>query len=384
MLCKICGEREASYRSECKVCNYKKRNKDKIFQVIAKGFWCENELDIVIYHMLYNSYNVINNIVGHLPNKNLSDLVNLLEFDMPIKGTAKNRVELQCYSCGEKIIRPLKHYYKDRAYCSFECRDKYKTENLSGENSKFYKRVDTVCSNCGKKMSVIPFDFNKTNSLGENNNFCSQECYYQYRSKHYSGDMHPMYNYQFSEEQKELVRERMIKRIKNGEIAHTFTKPHENISNLLNTHSIIHENEYSCKYYSIDIYLPNHNLMIEIMGDYWHASPLKYLYDNLSDIQKKDIVRDKSKHTYIKKYYDCEILYLWESDIINNIDLCWMLIDLYICNNGILSNYHSFNYHIENNSIVLNNNIINPFFITQNPYRLQGDIGNNIAEVVHL
>jgi len=314
----------------------------------------------------------------------LFDLVNLLEFDMPIKGTAKNRVELQCFSCGEKIVRPLKHYFKDRVYCSISCRDKYKVENFSGENSKFYKRISTTCNNCGKEISVIPFDFNKTNSFGENNNFCSQECYYQYRSKHYVKDMHPMYNHRFSEEQRETVRERMINRIKNGEITHTFTKPHEIISNLLNNHHITHENEYPCKYYSIDIYLTNYNLMIEIMGDYWHASPLKYLYDNLSDIQKKDIIRDKAKHTYIKKYYNCEILYLWESDIINNIDLCWALIDSYICNNGGLYNYHSFNYHIKNNNLVLNNNIIYPFFITQNPYRLQGDIGNNIAEVVHL
>jgi hypothetical protein len=62
MLCKICGEREESYRGECKVCSYKKRNKDKINKVLSDGFWCENELDIVIYHMLYSNYSVVNDI----------------------------------------------------------------------------------------------------------------------------------------------------------------------------------------------------------------------------------------------------------------------------------------------------------------------------------
>ena len=83
------------------------------------------------------------------------------------------------------------------------------------------------------------------------------------------------------------------------------------------------------------------------MGDYWHATPLKYNINNLTKQQKKSIKQDKSKHTYVKKYEDIEILYLWETDINKNIDLCWSLIDKYINNNGVLDNYHSFNYHLE-------------------------------------
>ena len=33
----------------------------------------------------------------------------------------------------------------------------------------------------------------------------------------------------------------------------------------------------------------------------------------------------------------------------------------YLYDNGILENYHSFNYHIENNNLVLNKNIIIPY-----------------------
>ena len=56
-----------------------------------------------------------------------------------------------------------------------------------------------------------------------------------------------------------------------------------------------------------------------------------------------------------------EILYLWENDIYNNINLCRKIIEEYINNNGVLINYHSFNYSIKNNKIMLNDNIIIPF-----------------------
>lgn len=384
MLCQVCGIREASYRGECKVCGYKKRNNENVYKVLSDGKWNQEEIDAVIFHMLCEKHDVVNDILPYIPEKTLDDLVNLLEFDMPIRGTAKNRILLNCASCGAQLVRPLKHYFMERVYCDFTCRDKYKTIHMSGVNSPFYNRVATTCANCGKEIFVIPFEFNCTNGEGEHNNFCSQECYYQYRSQHYSGEKHPMYGHQFSDEQRDESRKRLLRMIMDGTIPQTMTEPHIRVSELLTSVGIKHINEKPCKYYSIDIYLEDYNLMIEIMGDYWHASPLKYYYSNLSDVQKKDVGRDKAKHTYIKKYYGCEILYLWETDIKQDINLCLKLIDLYISHCGELDDYNSFNYHLQDDKIMLNDSIIYPFFITQNPYRLQGFIGNNIAEVVHL
>jgi hypothetical protein len=101
--------------------------------------------------------------------------------------------------------------------------------------------------------------------------------------------------------------------------------------------------------------------MIEVMGDYWHAHPSKYNINNLTKQQKKSIKQDKSKHTYVKKYENVEILYLWEKDINENINLCWMLIQKYIKNNGFLDNYHSFNYHLCQDILVLNDILLTPF-----------------------
>lgn len=42
-------------------------------------------------------------------------------------------------------------------------------------------------------------------------------------------------------------------------------------------------------------------------------------------------------------------------------ELCEKLILEYIRNNGILENYHSFNYHVDDGELKLNNEIIVPY-----------------------
>ena len=88
--------------------------------------------------------------------------------------------------------------------------------------------------------------------------------------------------------------------------------------------------------------------------------------NSLNEMQKKDIARDKRKHTYILKYYDLQLLYLWESDILNEPEKCEQLIKLYIFKNGLLDDYQSYNYLFENEQLKLKHQTINPYFI-QNP-----------------
>ncbi|MDO4975540.1 MAG: hypothetical protein Q4E61_04425, partial [Alphaproteobacteria bacterium] len=59
--------------------------------------------------------------------------------------------------------------------------------------------------------------------------------------------------------------------------------------------------------------------------------------------------------------YNISILYLWEYDINNNINLCKSLIKRYI-NDDKLENYNSFNWTLKNNLLTLNENIIYPYF----------------------
>lgn len=128
------------------------------------------------------------------------------------------------------------------------------------------------------------------------------------------------------------------------------SEPQKIINELLNDMNIKFDSEYDCKYYLVDHYLSEYNLMIEVQGDFWHCSPLLSEKSNTSGIQN-NIIKDKRKHTYIKNQYGIEILYLWEKDIKENIELCRELITSYIENKGILENYHSFNYVLNNDRL---------------------------------
>ena len=222
--------------------------------------------------------------------------------------------------------------------------------------------METFCTNCGGKIEVTPFDYNKKNRFGDNHNFCSQECYWEYRGKYYVGEKSNSGLIDWTPELINKMRENKAKSM-SGE-NRLNTKPQLIVNSFLDELNIKYTREYCVKYYSIDNYLDEYKLMIEVMGDYWHSNPLRYNSEKyeLNDYQLNGIHRDKLKYSYIKNHCNIEILYLWETDIIKHPDICKTLINTYVNNNGILEDYNSFNYSIsKNNSLVLNSNLIIPY-----------------------
>jgi hypothetical protein len=135
------------------------------------------------------------------------------------------------------------------------------------------------------------------------------------------------------------------------------TCPQVIVNNILNDLNINFVNEKGYKNVSVDNYLVDNNLIIEVMGTYWHCDYRKYKtipYDR----QVTRIKMDKIKHSYIKNIEGIEILYLWEKDLLENYDVCQKLIIEYINNGGKLDNYHSFNYQIINDGIYKSKNEI--------------------------
>ena len=56
------------------------------------------------------------------------------------------------------------------------------------------------------------------------------------------------------------------------------------------------QNERVIGYWSFDNWLVGTNLLIEVMGDFWHGSPIRYgTYDSLSAQQKNRIMKDRQK-----------------------------------------------------------------------------------------
>ena len=243
-----------------------------------------------------------------------------------------------CESCGRSFYVSKK---STQRFCSTKCWDK-KQATITGKDNPRYKRTISNCDVCGKVIYLKDWQLKKFPR-----HFCSNKC----RRFWYATD------FSQSEEWREESRIRSTRILSDSKV-NTYTKPQIIVNDILEKLNIAYENEANYKYFSIDNKLTDYNLLIEVMGDFWHVNPNRYSLDNITDVQRKRIPRDKAKHTYIKNNYGIEILYLWESDLYNSEELCTLLIEKYIENKGILEDYHSFNYEIVNGELKLKENRI--------------------------
>lgn len=258
----------------------------------------------------------------------------------------KNKINKKCEICNSpfKVIPSM----SNQKFCSIECQGKWQTLTRIGNNSSNYNQSISIddrnlnCEWCNKIFSVVP-------SKIKTARFCSIECRRDWFAKEWSQQ----------EAWKEESRKRAVKILDEGKISKTESEAQKTINKTLEQMKIKYENEYNCTVVSIDNYLPEYKLMIEVMGGYWHVDPR--LYSSIKyQMQYDRVINDKRKRGIIKRYYDINILYLWEKDIKENINLCKRLIDLYIKSSGVLSEYNSFNYSFDNNDLFLNKKYI-PF-----------------------
>lgn len=253
----------------------------------------------------------------------------------------------KCKTCNEDYRTD--NYNKDNSnFCSRKCQAKWSSLNKTGENSpKFIERVTLNCDWCNEEYKEEKYIIEVINSK---NHFCCRECKNQHHNNIVLKD--PIFI--------EARRSKMIEMLNDGTINTTETKPQIAINILLKKMKIDFENEYGIAYYSIDNYLKDHNLFIEVNGGYWHSDN-RFFQEICQEAQVRGVRTDKSKNSYLKNNYCKNILYLWEFDINENIELCELLISEFITQKGILNNYHSFNYSTINNSININKDIIIPY-----------------------
>lgn len=344
----------------CKLCQWWDRhNLD-----IPDG-WNKQDVEYII-EQIHDSHTTYLNDISSWIGRSLQDIIILLRDNLKLTNirNQKIRVKVNCDNCNKEFETfPSKIQLNNFNFCCHKCYSSFRSKYYVGEKASVYTRKEYSCSYCNKKITV-PANMQKSlNSEGIERHFCNHQCYSNFRKQYYRGDK--LYNtgIDMGDAFKEKCRTNTVSLYENG-IFSRQTKPQRTVNQLLEDMNIKYQNEKNCKYYSIDNYLTEHNLMIEVMGDYFHANPMKY--SELNKIQQKDVVRDARKNTYVKKYYNINILYLWESDIKNNIEICRKLIESYIKAKGELPDYNSYNYQIENDKLVLNNKIINPYFI-QNP-----------------
>lgn len=212
-------------------------------------------------------------------------------------------------------------------FCSESCQHEWQKTRVGNLNPK-YNHIEYICDWCGASF----LDKLYKNNI-QQHHFCCTECRQSWYANVWSQQP----------DWRNESRLRAAGMLANNAI--TQTRPQVIVNKLLEDLGIKYENEKQFGYYSVDNYLPSHNLIIEVMGDYWHCN--RKIYDSIKyDVQKEAIRRDKSKHTYLKKYHNIEVLYVWESDINSNPDLVKALISQYVNSGGNIINYHSMNYII--------------------------------------
>jgi very-short-patch-repair endonuclease len=97
-----------------------------------------------------------------------------------------------------------------------------------------------------------------------------------------------------------------------------FTKPERIVLEFLQKKEILFLPQFPMyDMFVVDFFLPDQNLVIEVLGDYWHGNPIKYKVPN--DMQKKHQDRDSFKEkTLLEKGH--KVLMIWETDIYKNIE----------------------------------------------------------------
>jgi very-short-patch-repair endonuclease len=292
-------------------------------------FWTDEEINIIKKY--YPKMTIMDLQEKYLPNKSLDAIANK-SFDLELKKD---------------------EYFIENVKIPISIKNVSVNHGLKGEDSPLYvERIVTHCDMCNKELKLTNYKYENCK-----NHFCSLKCRSKWRSIHESGINSPYYGIDLTtEEFKKLQAKRVVERLSKSDFSYSRTKPQKIIDKLLDDLNIEYDNEYDCKYYLIDNYLKDDNLMIEVQGNFFHCNPsMKNAKTNSR--REKIITKDKCKHTYIKDKYNIEILYLWEEDIYKNIELCKELILKYISNKGVLLNYSSFNYSLINNEIIMNDKL---------------------------
>jgi len=279
------------------------------------------------------------------------------------------RVVKDCEICGESFESKRT---SNQRFCSITCQKTWQSRFLTGENANNFKNEYTDeqrtfnCDYCNESFRIkAPIYIRKIENGEQKYKFCKKECREKWHSEVWSQ----------SNEWKETQRKRMYMYLEDGTIGKTDTGCQRIVNEVLNELGIKYKNEHNLKYCNLDNYLLEYNLMIEVMGTFWHSDPRKY--DKIKyDQQLRGVISDKRKKESVKKLYGVDILYLWEKDILDSPKLVKQLIQLYVYNDGLIKNYNSFNYHLDNGDLVLNKNIIKGYM------DLDNDARNNLIEFV--
>lgn len=214
----------------------------------------------------------------------------------------KHRVKQCCEYCNKEydvILSVYNNKSRNSRFCSMKCRNLWESENRRGENHHAWSQVLVCCDNCGDNFYIKNYKKDNTNK------FCSVLCKQEWWKNNILQD-----------EQFKINREiGNVKFLENHNQRKTgIEKLVEKELNRLNI-KYIYQYNLNNKF-AVDFYLSEYNLIIEVLGDYWHSNPLIYGENkiNLNEMQSKQIKRDNARFSYFETC-GYPFFKIWETDI---------------------------------------------------------------------
>ncbi len=209
----------------------------------------------------------------------------------------KINIELNCEWCNKKFYK-IPSMIREHNFCSKDCSNNWTSKY---KNNK----VNINCIICGKEYFV-------SNNRKDFSITCSIKCLNVWKSKIYpktengkihlvNGGINSMLSQKYQDTKPELMTKHYLD---NNNIKYISQHPMYNK-------------------FVVDFYLPDKNIVLEILGDYWHGNPIKYGNDEglkpLSEKQIKQQNKDKLKFLYLTKCGH-NVYMIWENDIYKNIN----------------------------------------------------------------
>ena len=227
-----------------------------------------------------------------------------------------------CKFCGE----PFKaKRYKSKAFCDRSCASKYYIQD--GTYDKWRLRTNErqgfygSCKMCQQPIYLEP-RFKTMESLVK---LCGIECEKSYFASLFSGDQNPMHGKRLTEQQKDKQKSTLFERygVTNAYFLakrSTVSKPQRELYNSLCE-------TYACKLevllpfhtvrYFADIFIPELNVIVEFMGNYWHCNPTMYeenYWHKKKGLCAKEIWEADKTRKEMLETFGYNVFPVWESD----------------------------------------------------------------------
>ena len=113
-----------------------------------------------------------------------------------------NSVFIPCDCCGKLIqVQECQLERSEHHFCNMKCYAKWKSRNLLGENNPRYTSILSYCDYCGKLIPIKHYALERSE-----HHFCNRECHYKWKSENIRGEIHPNYNPNLTQEEREQGR----------------------------------------------------------------------------------------------------------------------------------------------------------------------------------